>query len=184
MNGILLAQATNCTVKNLNLSRNHEGMLLFNSNNNTILNNWIADNSVAAIVYSSNQNAFYHNSFLNNTKQILSQYLSGTNQPFGPSGFSTNNWDNGLEGNFWSDYNGTDSNRNGIGDSPYVIDANNQDRYPLMKPWTPPAETISPTTIIAIAATIIIALGIVLYLIKVRKQRSSSTAQTNVTPPV
>jgi len=25
----------------------------------------------------------------------------------------------------------------GIGDTPYVIDADNQDRYPLMNPWTP-----------------------------------------------
>jgi parallel beta-helix repeat protein len=170
MNGILLAQATNCTLKNLNLSRNHEGMLLFNSNNNTILNNWIADNSVAAIVYSSNQNVFYHNSFINNTKQILSQYLSGTNQPFGPSGFSTNKWDSGLEGNFWSDYNGIDSNGDGIGDSPYIIDANNQDKYPLMNPWTPSEVTASPAIIIAVAATIIIVLGITLYFFKTRKR--------------
>lgn len=28
----------------------------------------------------------------------------------------------------------------GIGDTPYVIDANNQDRYPLMQPWSPPPE--------------------------------------------
>ncbi len=40
-------------------------------------------------------------------------------------------WDNGREGNFWSDYNGTDSNHDGIGDTPYTIDILNQDRYPL-----------------------------------------------------
>jgi hypothetical protein len=27
----------------------------------------------------------------------------------------------------------------GIGDTPYLIDGNNRDNYPLMNPWTPPA---------------------------------------------
>jgi len=134
-NGILLAGATNCTLANVNLTRNHEGILLFESYNNVIISNRFDSNSVAATVYSSHENVFYHNSFLNNTRQISSQFLSRTNEPYGPSGSSTNRWDNRLEGNFWSDYNGSDSNRDGIGDSPYVIDANNQDRYPLMNPW-------------------------------------------------
>jgi hypothetical protein len=54
-----------------------------------------------------------------------------------------NVWDDGYPsgGNYWSDYNGTDlysgpyQNQTGsdrIGDTPYVADANNTDRYPLM----------------------------------------------------
>jgi hypothetical protein len=35
-------------------------------------------------------------------------------------------------GNYWSDYKETDANHDGIGDTPYVIDANNTDNYPLM----------------------------------------------------
>jgi len=47
-------------------------------------------------------------------------------------------WDNGCEGNYWSIYNETDLNRDGIGDTPYIIDGNNQDNYPLMNPyWNP-----------------------------------------------
>ena len=49
---------------------------------------------------------------------------------------SVNVWDNGSNGNYWSDYTGDDAGGDGIGDTPYVIDENNQDRYPLMKPWT------------------------------------------------
>jgi hypothetical protein len=47
-------------------------------------------------------------------------------------------------GNYWSDYNGTDlyggpfqnvTGSDGKGDTPYSIDVNNVDHYPLMTPW-------------------------------------------------
>jgi hypothetical protein len=37
-------------------------------------------------------------------------------------------------GNYWSDYTGTDGNGDGLGDSPYSIESNN-DEHPLMVPW-------------------------------------------------
>jgi hypothetical protein len=45
---------------------------------------------------------------------------------------SLNVWDNGAEGNYWSDYTGVDSNHDGIGDTAHIIGGNNTDRYPLM----------------------------------------------------
>ena len=49
-----------------------------------------------------------------------------------------NTWDNGCEGNYWDDYNGTDSDEDGIGDTEYTIDEDNIDRFPLMKlSWNP-----------------------------------------------
>ena len=51
----------------------------------------------------------------------------------------TNFWDNAAVGNYWSDYqtkypNATEIGNSGIGNTPYIVDANNIDHYPLMKP--------------------------------------------------
>lgn len=70
-------------------------------------------------------NTFYHNTFVNNNKNV------GYNWDLEGLG---NFWDNGIEGNYWDDYNGKDVNGDGIGDTPYVIDENNQDNFPLIVP--------------------------------------------------
>jgi nitrous oxidase accessory protein len=70
-------------------------------------------------------NVIFHNNFLNNVQQV-----------FLGSG-SIDVWDNAclLGGNYWSDYRGIDANKDGSGDTPYVIDSKNVDRYPLMSIW-------------------------------------------------
>ena len=73
------------------------------------------------ILYCSGVNTFYHNNFVN---VYWSKNLTSTSII----------WDNGVEGNYWNDYQGTDSNHDGLGDTPHQIDANKQDRYPLMEP--------------------------------------------------
>ena len=67
-------------------------------------------------------NTAFHNTFINNSLWNADD-LVGENQ-----------WDNGLEGNYWSDYNGTDNNGDGIGDTPYNLTSKGNDRYPLMQP--------------------------------------------------
>jgi parallel beta-helix repeat protein len=89
------------------------------SSNNTFSENNIEQNSYGIRIFSSSNNSIYHNNFVSNTRQIFSSN-------------SMNSWDNGAEGNYWSDYAGADLDPDGIGDSPYVIDVNNTDNDPLM----------------------------------------------------
>jgi len=107
------------------------GIILDISSNNSILENDVRDNS-ASIVFEysvnggvafSSDNRIFHNNFVNGT--YVNTYFAG--QP-------VNFWDDGYPsgGNYWSNYNGTDADHDGIGDIPYIIDANNTDRYPLM----------------------------------------------------
>lgn len=68
-------------------------------------------------------------------------------------------WTNGSHGNYYSDYNGTDGNADGIGDQIWNItaDKTHQDAYPLMNtsiPWEKLAELVySPPEILDIEYT-------------------------------
>jgi len=124
-NGVYLSHHTsNNTVSENNIKDNKLGIYLISSSGNTFSQNNIESNEcgINAQVNSS-KNIIYHNNFIENTRQVYSYD-------------STNFWDDGYPsgGNYWSDYTGVDTNSDGIGDTPYVIDADNRDRYPLMKP--------------------------------------------------
>ena len=109
------------------------GIRLDGSNNNTVRKNVVKDCKQLALTFwrNASQNLFYLNSLINNTKNV-EEYRPGF------PAFPINIWDSGIVGNFWSDYNGTDTNGDGIGDPPYVIDENNQDNYPLVEPYAIP----------------------------------------------
>jgi hypothetical protein len=91
---------------------------------------WVISRLCAIILSNSGDtwvienNTFFHNSFINNNQSIIIKSPSHQNI-----------WDNGSEGNYWSDYTGADNNGDGIGDASYMIDANNIDSYPLMTPY-------------------------------------------------
>jgi parallel beta-helix repeat protein len=133
----LFASDNNVITDNTILNNSErEGVLLWESRYNTIAGNTLKNNHCGTSVeYYSDGNKIYHNNFIDNVKHV------------DVSGSSNNVWDDGYPsvGNYWSDYVGVDvksglnqdlPESDGIGDTPYIIDADNQDRYPLMRPWT------------------------------------------------
>ncbi|MFA5364171.1 MAG: right-handed parallel beta-helix repeat-containing protein [Candidatus Bathyarchaeia archaeon] len=79
-------------------------------------------------------NKVFYNMITGNTKQV-EYYQLNTHYPETWSlGTDIIQWDNGTVGNYWGTHHGLDKNEDGIADSPYTIDENNQDNYPLMNP--------------------------------------------------
>lgn len=95
---------------------------------------------------SSSNNSIHHNDFFGNSHQFYTYD-------------STNVWDDSYPsgGNYWSDYSGVDVKRgpgqdlpgsDGIGDTPYVIDSDNQDRYPIVHRDVAALNVISSKTVV------------------------------------
>jgi len=115
--GIFLCVSSDLVSGNT-ITNNANGIDLFMSSDNVISGNTISSNNNHGIILSSDSgdNTIYHNNF-NNIHQMETE--------------STNFWDYDNEGNYWSDYDGTDDNQDGIGETSYIIDENNRDNYPL-----------------------------------------------------
>jgi len=146
---IAVGGSNNTIIGNYIAGTNGTAINLGTSSDNTIVGNQIEDNKVGistTTIYSqggAQDNMIYYNNFINNTQNVYNEVILA-----GPVAVSI--WDNGAVGNYWSDYNGTDADGDGIGDTPYVIDASNQDRYPLMTPVdithiNPPSPSPSPS---------------------------------------
>ena len=118
------------------------GIRFESASNNRIFGNYIAGNSYGvSISQRSKNNLFYYNDFVNRVQVAAYPQSSGDGTAIGGA---VEVWDNGTVGNYWSDYltkysNVTEIEGSGIGNTPYVIDAKNQDNYPLMAPVNSPA---------------------------------------------
>jgi len=163
--GIGLTSSKGVIVSGNNITANGNcGVELLYSNGNNISHNYIADNQYAGIniighntidcsenrfigntlienngwgirLSGAENNTFYHNNFINNNGsdglQVSNPWFWGRPE--------TNVWDNGSEGNYWSDYtsrysDATEIDCSGIGDTSFVINEANVDHYPLIVP--------------------------------------------------
>jgi parallel beta-helix repeat protein len=123
--GIRIEYAShNMIVNNRIVNNRGYGILFADSGDNLVIGNTVKQNFLDGITLGDNcwNNTIFYNNFIDNSENAVDK--------------TGNTWDNGSSGNYWSDYNGSDNDDDGIGDIPYQIPGNmSQDMYPLMKPY-------------------------------------------------
>ncbi|WP_231593700.1 PGF-pre-PGF domain-containing protein [Methanosarcina siciliae] len=126
--GIYLESAAACTLENNKISGCSQGVLLEESPDNTLTGNNLSNNAEGLRLTDSFRNRILENEFENS--------LNINESSSGETGLS-NTWNTDTEirylynggiyesrfGNFYSDYNGSDSDGSGIGDTPYGSDS-------------------------------------------------------------
>jgi parallel beta-helix repeat protein len=196
---VALVNCKNITVKNLTLSYNVEGILVafttdsmitqnilknmsygirfYGSSNNQIIANNITNNNYGIYFHGyrflgtydpSPNNIIYHNNFVDNQEAVYD--IAESSSPWFEADPAVNIWDNGTTGNYWSNYNGTDANGDGIGDTPYIINENNQDNYPLMNPVDITTIPEFPSWTLLLIMLVVVLAVVVIYRCNLKKQ--------------
>lgn len=187
--GIVLSNGSECTISNVMSSiglnngtsnivtESNLGALSLGENNQVTKsnitrlalgkNNIVTENNITQLfVFQSAANTVYNNTIYSLYNDADSEMLATLEK---------NHW----EGNYWGDYstrypNASGIGESGIGDTPYFIDSNNIDNYPLMEPYvvphspspTPEPQPEPPFPItLAIAALAILIAGIAVCLL-------------------
>lgn len=131
-NGIRLQSVYDSQIINSSmLTQPNADIFMSNTGNNTIAENIIENSFIGVWDDQGNGNSFFHNDFKNNTSHT---HVTD----------SHDQWDNGMEGNYWSGLVGTDANQDGIWDRdlsnvPYKVYDDNRDNLdwnPLVCEWT------------------------------------------------
>ena len=128
--GILLTRSSDNTINGNNITDNDYGIWLYGADYNSVCRNNMTSNGGGIGLDRSSNNTIHHNNFVGNGEQAHNHE-------------ATNVWDDGYPsgGNYWSDYAGGDMksgpnqdqpDSDGIGDTPYAIDEDNLDNYPLV----------------------------------------------------
>jgi hypothetical protein len=152
-NGIKLEEVTDVTIKDIaifgfgkpsiNISQcsrvsilasKLDSITIEQSNNATI-----SECETDLTLKSGSSNTIFRNNLSLNVQSsnnlIFQNNIVRTQYPIIGWGY-TNSWDNGALGNYWSDYSGN---------TPYIINANNKDNYPLIAPIDITAELPTPS---------------------------------------
>jgi len=183
--GLSLLDSDNICVYENNITDNLEFGIQFERgcNNSAIYNNNIMRNEVGVFLNNhvfvsfsqvGSGNKVYRNNLIENAQNAFVEHTYPYNISMMDNAIGNCTdvvlWDNGAVGNYWSDYqskypNATEVNASGIGNTPYRIDENNTDHYPLLLPVDISAESTPllpepepfPTVPVAIAFTAVAA---------------------------
>ncbi len=123
--GVYLAGSSENVIFDNNITGPYSGSGVtfdIGSSANTVSSNIISDCWNLFRMIKCEKNTIFHNWF----------GMSDGDRVYGWDYDNTGYWNFSSEGNYWSDYNGTDVNQDGIGDVPYTFPSNNIDYYPLM----------------------------------------------------
>jgi parallel beta-helix repeat protein len=154
--GLTFSHSNGNTAFENNITESYIALGLNSSSGNTVFGNTITNNNRGVFIQSSSNTVFYHNNFVN-IVQVVEEDSRGAWDRSYPSG-----------GNHWSDYTGVDvksgpnqdkSGSDGIGDTPYIIDNNNTDHYPLMMPWTPYNHDVAVNSVVPAKTVIGVGFG-------------------------
>jgi parallel beta-helix repeat protein len=117
-------------------------------------------------------NTVYRNNIVDNLQQAFVDKEWKVNQLY-DNGTDIVSWDNGTEGNYWSDYDGM---------GPYVIDENNTDHYPIMNPITissepPPNSGTSfhPTLMVAASVAVAVTVLVIVFFVYRTRRKDKKT---------
>ncbi|MFQ6125062.1 MAG: right-handed parallel beta-helix repeat-containing protein [Candidatus Heimdallarchaeota archaeon] len=137
--GVRMWPPTHVTLTDNDIFKNYDGIHMVYSSNVTIFNNLFSMNDNYGIYMENcSDNTIFMNTLIENTNHVFDN--------------RANQFDNGTHGNYWSGYTGSDTNEDGVGETPYLIDTDSIDNYPLIHPLktlpvVPPTAnfTYSPT---------------------------------------
>jgi len=123
-NGLYLGSgSSNNTINSNVFTNNDQGCHIKSSTKNIIINN-LYINNIRGIFFccGAEDNIVYQNYFMDNNEHVY--------------GYPVNIFDNGVIGNFWDDYKGSDDDSDGIGDTSYIVSkllgSDNIDRFPIV----------------------------------------------------
>ena len=186
--GLLMAFSSNNVIKKCHIHDNHYGIFLHESKDNTIEDNLVENNTYGIYVTHSSYNkiknnlirwnkncgcwlccgSFYNTIYMNNFT------MNGKNAH---DAERFDRWYYKNVGNYWDDYNGTDDDGDGIGDSPYIISTIKnetiEDKYPIVS-FEKVLSSSNQTTGVDIPALVIsisVAVVVIIVVIKMFKKR-------------
>jgi len=177
VNGIHLLNSSNNNLIGNNITENVDGIRIDNSTGNSIVGNNITANRHGTHPFQGNN--FYSNNFVNSTDKHV--YFDSPNY--------VDSWDNGYPsgGNYWSNITGVDQKKgpsqnetgsDGLSDTPFVIEKNNTDHYPLIAPFrtqTQAQPDPDQTWLFVGAALVIIVVIVIVFILMFRKKARTTT---------